>query len=205
MIKHSIVIAALAVASALPALAQAQSTNTRTTQPAPSGPMGFRMPWQSGFWSHVGIAGGTAEYNGCAGGNCGDNDTAWRIFAGGKFNDTIGFEASYFDLGRTSGGGGSVEADGINLSALFGFPVGASSSIHAKLGTSYGQTRTTANLAGAANGTERSWGLSYGLGGSLGLSQNVQLRLDWDRYRMEFAGGRDDDVDALTVGVQWRF
>jgi OOP family OmpA-OmpF porin len=203
MIK-SCVIGAFVVASAIPAFAQAQSTSTQTTPPARSA-MGFRLPWQTGFWSHVGIAGGTSEYNGCAGGNCGDNDTAWRLFAGGKFNETIGFEASYFDLGRANGAGGSVEADGLNFSLLAGFPIGSRGAVHGKLGTSYGQTRTTANLAGAANGTERGWGLSYGVGGSFTLTQNVQLRLDWDRYRMEFAGGRDDDVDAVTVGVQWRF
>jgi hypothetical protein len=32
----------------------------------------------------------------------------------------------------------------------------------------------------------------------------MQLRADWDRYKLDFANGRSD-VDMLSAGVQFRF
>jgi hypothetical protein len=34
--------------------------------------------------------------------------------------------------------------------------------------------------------------------------RNVQTRVDWDRYNLDFAGG-SRDVDLLSAGVQMRF
>jgi hypothetical protein len=36
------------------------------------------------------------------------------------------------------------------------------------------------------------------------VNRQVDLRLDWDRYRMKFTTGRDD-VDLATVGVAFKF
>ena len=48
------------------------------------------------------------------------------------------------------------------------------------------------------------WGWTYGVGATFAVSQTVQLRADWDRYKLDFVGGRRD-VDMLTAGLQVRF
>lgn len=166
---------------------------------------GLRMPHQSGFWNYVGIGAGVSDFNdACIGGrSCDRHDTAWKIYGGGKFNETFGFEVGWVEMGRTEIGGGSLEARGLNLSLLAGFPVGMNSGVHAKLGTTYG-TAETNGIAGLNSGRNRDWGMSYGIGGSIGLNPNLQLRLDWDRYRFDFNGG-NRDVDALMLGMQVKF
>ena len=43
-----------------------------------------------------------------------------------------------------------------------------------------------------------------GVGAQLGLTPNWALRADYDRYRLQFPGP-EEDIDALTLGVQYTF
>ena len=48
---------------------------------------------------------------------------------------------------------------------------------------------------------------SFGVGGMIGLTRNLALRLDWDRWRFKMpAGGGDrENIDTLTLGAQFTF
>jgi len=190
--KKAMILAAAAAAALTALSAQAQQTNNAGN--------GFRMPYQSGWWGYAGISGGISEYRNCPIGSCDKRDDAWKVYGGGNFNQTFGGEISYVDLGSLIYSGGSADANGINLSLTAGFPLGRASSLFAKVGSIYSRTRAS----GFAAGTERDWGLSYGVGATLGFTDHWQGRIDWDRYRVSYVG-RDSDVDALTVGVQYRF
>ena len=58
-----------------------------------------------------------------------------------------------------------------------------------------------------ASASQNGWGPSFGVGGQLGLTRHVALRLDWDRYRFKLPGGGGDreNVDTLTLGAQYTF
>lgn len=86
---------------------------------------GFRTPLQKDAWGYVGLSGGESRFrNGCPVGlNCGNPDTAWRLYGGGKLREAIGFEVAYMDLGNLSPGAGA-DARGLNFSLLFGLPGG---------------------------------------------------------------------------------
>jgi OOP family OmpA-OmpF porin len=178
------------------AIAQ-QSSTTQTSE--------YRWPYQKEFWGYFGASAGESDFSDCPIGlSCDERDTAFKIYGGGKIKDIFGFELGYVDLGKGEFAGGDMRARGVNASLLLNAPIGTASGVHAKLGTTYGWTRISTTAPGVANGKERDFGVSYGLGATIGLSRNWQLRADWDRYRFEFADG-DRDLDMYTVGVQYRF
>lgn len=207
MNKSALALASLFAVAAMPVLAQ-QGGGGATSSPNQGSTMSrgdVRMPYQSGFWNYVGVAGGVSRYDTCGGGlSCDKSDSAWKVYTGGKFNEMFGFEVGYNDFGSAQLGGGSVEARGLNFSMLAGMPIGANSGIFGKVGTTYGETRVSAGAPGFAAGKERDWGISYGAGAHIGLNQNWQVRLDWDRTRFQFVSGKKN-VDAVTVGLQYKF
>ena len=57
---------------------------------------------------------------------------------------------------------------------------------------------------GMRTGSDHGLGISYGVGLSFAVTRTVDLRLDWDRYRMKFETGRNY-ADLASVGVAFKF
>ena len=57
---------------------------------------------------------------------------------------------------------------------------------------------------GLTTGKERGWGGRWGIGAQVGLSKEWALRADFDRYRLPLPGSHED-LEALTLGVQYTF
>jgi hypothetical protein len=198
IVKRSIhaAIGLIAAALALPVAAQSTpSTDTNTTT----------MPYQSEFWTtgHVGAALGRARSDiPCPpGGSCDSNTNALKVFAGGRFNNTFGGEVTYLKTGEFARSpGGDIDMQALNFGLLAGIPLPRNSSIFAKVGALWGHTEQ-------ASASQNGWGPSFGVGGQLGLTRHVALRLDWDRYRFKLPGGGGDreNVDTLTLGAQYTF
>jgi OmpA-OmpF porin, OOP family len=169
----------------IPALAQNPSN--------PSSPMTTqtRAPWYGG----ISVGEGKLDS---------DKETAYRAFAGTHFNRYLGIELGLANLGKFGSGAGEAEVLAADIGATAGIPIGASSSVFAKLGAAYTETKVS-GLA-LPNGKERNWSPRWGVGGQLGFSPNWALRVDWDRYQdVSFAGGREEDVDSLMLGLQYSF
>lgn len=213
---------AIALGVALPQLASAQSSapatgtesgsSTAARGTASAGQSGspnsasdsWRMPYQKEFWGHGGISVGRSRLNSCPGIACDRRDNVWRIFGGGRFNNTFGFEAGWLDLGDFSGAGGATSSQGLDLAVTAGVPIGSNSSVFGKVGAAYMRNRVSGTAPGLVTGTDRGWGPRIGLGAQVGLSQNWALRADIDRYRLDMPGG-DRNVDTFTVGAQFTF
>lgn len=193
--------AALCGAMALPAAAQTTSTGARVTDD-------WRMPYQANFWNYIGASVGRSDYdlNCFSGFSCDQKDTGFKVFAGGKLYNALGLELSYVNLGRADIAGGRARAQGANASLVLGLPImGDTFGINGKAGTTYGWTRTSASVPGLDTGNESGWGLSYGVGATYAFTRNTELRLDWDRYRFDFRGAGDQDVDLLSLGLNFRW
>jgi hypothetical protein len=198
---HVAVGVTLAVSS-IGAMAQSSAADTPR-----AGSKTYYMPYERNFWSYAGGAIGRSDYDlSCrAGFGCDTRATGLKAFAGGKFNEFSGLEASYVYLGNAERGGGDTRGQGVNLSFVGTLPLSQSFGLNGKVGAIYGWTKTGGNAApGFATGNDRGLGLSYGIGLTSAVNRNVDLRLDWDRYRMKFTTGRDD-VDLATVGVAFKF
>jgi OmpA-OmpF porin, OOP family len=189
-------LAALGAALASPSFAQ-------TTQAAGTG---LTMPYQRDFWGHVGASIGRSELRaGCpVGAPCDRRDEAWRIFGGGRFNNTFGGEIAWVDFGDFTRGGGRTEARAIDLALIAGFPFMTNSSVFGKLGGAYTRTEVSGTVPGFETGTRNRWGWRFGAGAQIGLTPNWALRLDIDRYRVRLPEGRDN-IDTLMIGAQYSF
>jgi OmpA-OmpF porin, OOP family len=199
LIVKIIIVSVLGIAAtalALPAAAQSTASS------------GWRMPYQSDFWTtgHVGAQIGSARLDlECpAGATCDDRTGAFKLFAGGKFNNTFGGEVSYMktqDFTRSIGGIGSdLDMQAVNFAVLAGIPLGMNTSVFGKLGALWGHTE-------AGGASQNGWGPSFGLGAQIGLTRAWAARLDWDRYRFKMpAGGGDrENIDTFMIGAQYTF
>jgi OOP family OmpA-OmpF porin len=167
---------------------------------------GWTMPYQRQFWGYAGVSTGASDYHiSCVGpGSCDKTDTGLKIFAGGKFNRWLAGELSWVRLGEVRlGGGPSSHAQGINLSLLAGVPLGPVN-VNGKVGTTYGWTRIGGSPA-LGGGREHDFGLSYGANVTYNIVRNVDVRLDWDRYRFDFSRNGTRDVDFFSVGLNLYF
>jgi OmpA-OmpF porin, OOP family len=196
----AVAIAALGLAAS--GIASAQTATSSTTTDS------WRMPYQSGFWGHAGLSFGQSKFkDGCITGfACDDKDQAFRLYAGGRFNNAVGLEAGLLNMGKFARGGGDTDGWGLDLALVAGVPIGANSAIFGKLGAIYGRTEAEGSPAavGLNRGKERGFGPRYGIGAQVGLTPQWAVRGDWDRFRMPLPGGKED-IDTLMLGVQYTF
>ena len=195
-------LAALALATSGTALSQTTTTTGTTTTDS------WRMPYQRGFWGHAGLSFGQSKFkDGCVGTlACDDKDQAFRLYAGGRFNNAVGLEAGLLNMGKFERGGGRTDGWGLDVALVAGVPIGANSAIFGKLGAIYGRTEVEGSplAVGMTRGKERGFGPRYGIGGQVGLTPQWAVRADWDRFRMPLPGGKED-IDTLMLGVQYTF
>ncbi len=195
MKKHLLLgIAALGVAATTQAFAQNEPE---------------RVPWQGDFWGSLGVSGGESKFRtDCANVDvfkCDHRDSAWKVYAGGNFSRILGLEVGYTDFGKIAASGGETKAWAANVSLTAGVPIGDRFDVFGKVGGVYGHTDVSASPETLFDtGRKTGWGTTYGVGASFAITRNWLIRADWDRYNLDFAGGRKD-VDLASAGVQFRF
>lgn len=189
------VVAALALAASASAFAQQAPTAT---------------PWRGDFWGYVGASAGESKFRTDCNRTitqfeCDTKDTGWKVYAGGKFNPIFGLEVGYTDFGRIKSSGGETDAWAVPISLTAGTPLGERFGVFGKVGGLYGRTDVSASLESLVEtGHKSGWGWTYGAGATFAITPALQLRADWDRYKLDFVGGRED-VDMLSAGLQVRF
>ena len=190
-------------------LAQAGGSTTATsptTGPRLSGEGGYSLiPYSTA--GYIGVNVGRPDYElGCVGGfSCSDSSTSFNIYTGGMFNQYLGAEVGYVNLGKMRRGGGTSKAHGVNLSLVGRLPLGAFN-VFGKVGTTYGRTEVSASpLSGIATGRESGWAGSYGAGVGYDLTPRSSIVLEWARYDMRFAGVGKREVNTTSLGYVHRF
>jgi OmpA-OmpF porin, OOP family len=169
----------------------------------------YSAPWRGDFWGYVGASGGESKFRSdCAQTNvfaCDKRDTAFKVFAGGRINQVLGLEVGYTDFGKIRASGGDTKAWAVPVSLTAGWPLGERFGVFGKVGGVYGHTDVSASADTLLDtGHKSGWGWTYGAGATFGVTPNLQIRADWDRYKLDFVGG-ERDVDMLSAGVQFRF
>jgi OOP family OmpA-OmpF porin len=202
----SILCSASLVALTAGSVATGSAFAQQTTPPPARDSSSWTMPYQAGFWGHVGASYGRSKLHApCPpGDDCELRDQAWRVFGGGKFNNIFGAEVGFIDLGDFNRGGGKTESRGLDLALIAGFPIGTHSSIFGKLGGTYMRTTVSGSNPGLTTGRETGWGPRVGVGAQIGLTQNWAIRLDADRFRIDLPGSTQN-VDTYMLGAQYSF
>ena len=159
--------------------------------------------------AYVDLSAGKSDFslgNGVAGFNSDERDTAYNVRAGSYFNENLGVELGYTDFGKINRAGGSTKADGLNLSLVGKFPMSPSFNLLGKIGTTWGRTDVSANPAsGIAVGSDGGFGLSYGIGAEFAFNPQLSAVLQYESHDLKFAGDRNDNVAATTLGVRYKF
>lgn len=199
--RHLVVGLALTLCAGV---AAAESDSSATS--AGEGGQQYLYPDQRAFWNYGGIEIGRGDYDlTCFQGySCSSHATGLRLYAGGRFNEFTGLEGSYFYLGNAHFGGGRTWGQGLGLSLVGTLPLTDALGLDGRIGPVFGWTRVDGSAPGMATGNDNGLGFSYGTGLTYAVSNNLGLRLDWDRYRLPFADGRHD-VDLATVGLQFSY
>jgi hypothetical protein len=71
---------------------------------------------------------------------------------------------------------------------------------------SYDFSDVSANPAsGIASGSESGWGVNYGIGAEYMFSTNVSAVLQYDEYRLKFAGQGRDKIATTSLGIRYNF
>ena len=195
----SLVLAAAALT--LAAGVQAQSSS------GSMGMGGFQM-YTPGS-GYVGISAGRSYFDlgsGIGAFNTDDKGSAYSIYGGSFFNPNFGLELGYTDFGNISRGGGTSEAQGINLSLVGRVPLGQAFSVTGRLGSTYGRTEVSSVAgSGIQPGKESGFGFSYGLGAEYAFNQNLSAVIRYDEHDMKYIGSGRDSVGVASVGLKYRF
>lgn len=196
--RSPLCLAALVVATLAGTAVQAQTTSSSYDMSRKSW-----IPYTNN--GYVGLSVGRPRYSiNCGGFGCDQPSVSGNVYLGGMFNQYVGAEVGYVHFGDADFPGGSVKAEGINLSVVGRVPVWQSLSVFGKLGTTFGRTRVDAPT-GFVGGKETGWGPAYAVGVSWDFNNNWSAVLDWQRHRFDFAGDQDAWVRSTNLGLKYRF
>ena len=131
---------------------------------------------------------------------------AYSIYGGGYFNNNFGLELGYTDFDRINRAGGTTYASAFSVSLVGKLPVAPSFNLLAKLGTTYGRTDVSSSAAsGITPGKQTNWGLSYGIGAEYAFNPSWSAVVQYDEYRMKFAGTGNDRINTTGLGIRYNF
>ncbi|HSA88317.1 MAG TPA: outer membrane beta-barrel protein [Burkholderiales bacterium] len=169
---------------------------------------------------YVGAAIGQTEVNlDCTGTTaCDDKDSSWKIFAGYQFNRNFAVEFGYTDLGEATAStppigiippaSVAIESTVWELVAVGILPLADRFSAYGKLGLYRADTDVAVNFVGLGSVTDSdsNTDLTFGIGVRFDITPHLGVRLEWQRYSGVAAADFDEgDVDAMSLGVAWRF
>ena len=192
----------------------------------------------SGWYAGVGVGGSKAkdfpsaaevdamllaDYGIVATSTADDTGTAWKLFAGYRFNKNFALEGGYADLGKatfdsivTVPAAGTVslawKAKAWSLAAVGILPVTDQFEVFGKVGAHRWDLDASVAVAGgggAAAGSADDSGSSwlYGVGASYSFTKNMAVRAEWERYGK--VGDEDNtgrsDIDVWSLGIQYKF
>jgi len=147
------------------------------------------------------------------------NTNGFGIGIGRHMNNWLSLELTYDDLGENEVTGTipnafrmytpydlHAKASSVGLWAkgekevfsIAGKPV----SLSARLGLA--RTQATAFFVGMGSMTDKSTKLAYGIGASLAVTSNIDLKLDLTKRTMDFYN-RDVDFTTASAGIQYNF
>lgn len=200
-ISSKVSLALLTASLAFAGSVQAQSSNT----PAPRSGYSMYAPGSAYIGFNVGQSNLNLN-NGNGTFGIERNKNTYNLYGGSYFNDFIGLEIGYADFGRINRGGGQTKADGFNVGLVGKFPLGNSFNLLGRLGTTYGRTEVSSNIAsGVVAGKQTGWGGSYGIGAEFLFNPQLSAVLQYDEYNLKFAGGTRDRINTTSLGLRYRF
>lgn len=145
-----------------------------------------------------------------------DTPTAWRIFAGRRFDRHFALGLGYVDFGEVEASGVSfggfsdrIEVQALEILGIGIWPVTRAIEVYAIAGYVHWEQDVTQTVTGVTERFSASGqSASLGVGANWWVTDSLGLQLEWRRYVElgEFEKtGRENRRDVVTLGVSWRF
>ncbi len=141
--------------------------------------------------------------------DCSETAFAGKVFGGVEVGRYVSAELGYAYLGEISANEGGVDVDS-DATSFFGaiigqLPVADSGTVFAKVGYHRWPRDVFVEFSGVSGGIEDDGSdLLFGLGYRHAFEGGLGLRIEWERFLMEFETA-DADTDLFSVGVEYRF
>lgn len=127
-----------------------------------------------------------------------DKGTSLELKGGFKFNDFVGLEAAYVDLGdgdwEDFGFSGSLSVDGLKASVVGFIPVAETVNLYGKVGMFMW------DLDDGDGYTDDDNDIAYGIGVAWGVADQLDVNLGYDIYDFE-----EDEVTNVNLGLTYSF
>ena len=160
--------------------------------------------------SFIDLSIGKSTYNtscgNVAGLSCSRGTTSYSLTAGNMVTDNVGVELSAMNFGRADRADGSVQARGLNLSAVGRLPLGDWFAIEGKVGPTFGVTKVSVPaVSGLESGKERGLGLGYGVALDVNVARGLHGSVGWEQHDFKFAGQGRSTVSNVTLALGYTF
>jgi len=149
----------------------------------------------AGHWGYLGASVGSAKVK-VSDERFSEWDTAWKVYGGYMFNENIGVEATYHDMGSPKDGTIRVtDLTGFATQVVGVLPLG-SFDLFGKVGYLYYDAEFT---VGSSTPTRNGFELAAGFGARYNAG-NFGIRAEAEAFDVGFA-----DLYVLSIGAQYRF
>lgn len=137
-----------------------------------------------------------------------DDDTAFKIYTGYKYDQTFGIEAGYVHHGESEIRGGGLRAaakpQSIYLAGTATLPLANQFSLFGKLGASY--NRVKASATGFGSETESRTSLLAGVGAAYAFTPTVSGVIEYENFgKLADDDGTRLKANTVSIGVRAAF
>lgn len=126
------------------------------------------------------------------------SDTGGKIYGGYGITPNVGVELGYAELGKADSAAGSVRGRGLFVDLVGTVPITDSFSAIGRIGAFNGKAKTS------LGSSDSSTNAKYGLGVQYDFTKQTGLRAEWERYRFEPFGSKEN-ADLFSIGVNHKF
>ncbi len=148
-----------------------------------------------------------------------DDDYGFKLLAGYRFNRNFAIEGSAFDLGKfgfrqvlvpDANLAGNIRPMGYGLDLAGFLPMSDVNSLFARVGLNYAELRESFSARNLAShpfpkSSNNDFNLKFGVGFQHDFSDNLAMRIEAERYRLDETTGMMDDGRMYSLGVVYRF
>ena len=146
-----------------------------------------------------------------------EKSTGWKITGGYQFNQYLGAEVFYADLGKSElkttveshSISGSVKAKGVGIVGVATWPINEQFGLFGKAGGLYWKTEIDTKPAVEHKSDDDKNGFSpmFGLGARYAFNERISVKIEWERFLKVGDEKLNDglDLDLVSAGIVYSF
>lgn len=134
-----------------------------------------------------------------------DDAGVLKGYIGAQFSPYLGVELAYLNFDELNDNDNYSEVDGYSLAGRLSLPLSERFSLYAKGGWFEWEAQVSANTPAFIDisSTQEGGDVFYGVGMQYAFTQNIQTRLEYERFELE--DDIEPDMDVASLSIQYMF